>query len=220
VASEEFDKQYFGWIDRKYGAEAAHFDLWREKLKALVGAAKQNQYDAILRDGPAVIDMYPQYVGDASAYQLIADAAKAQGNAGKESEILAAYVHHGGQEPELLKRLAALQESAGQHTQAAATLARLNYVYPVKDEDLHRRLGDLLYAQKQFEGAIREYNAVVASAPVDKAGAEFKLAQAYLAAGQRDKAQESVLAALETAPGYRPAQKLLLELQEPSSKSN
>ncbi len=220
VAPEEFDKQYFGWIDRKYGAEAAHFDMWREKLKALVAAAKRHQYDAILRDGTAVIEIYPQYVGEASAYQLIADAAKAQGNAGKESEILAAYVHHGGQEPELLKRLAALQESAGQHTEAAATLARLNYVYPVKDEDLHRRLGDLLYAQKQFEGAIREYNAVVASAPVDKAGAEFKLAQAYLAAGQRDKAQESVLAALETAPGYRPAQKLLLELQEPSSKSN
>jgi tetratricopeptide (TPR) repeat protein len=220
VAPEDFDKQCLAWIDRKYGGEAAHFDLWREKLKALVAAAKQNQYDAILRDGPAVIDMYPQYVGEASAYQLIADAAKAQGNAGKELEMLAAYVHHGGQEPELLKRLAALQESAGQHTQAAATLARLNYVYPVKDEELHRRLGDLLYAQKQFEGAIREYNAVVVSGPVDKAGAEFKLAQAYLAAGQRDKAQESVLAALETAPGYRPAQKLLLELQEPSSKSN
>ena len=51
---------------------------------------------------------------------------------------------------------------------------------------------------------------------MDKAGAEFELAQAYFAAGQKDKAQESVLAALETAPGYRPAQKLLLELQEPS----
>jgi tetratricopeptide (TPR) repeat protein len=129
-------------------------------------------------------------------------------------------MHEGGQMPALLKRLAALQESAGQHADSAATLERLNYVYPVKDEDLHRRLGDLLYAQKQFEGAIREYHAVVASHPMDKAGAEFKLAQAYLGAGQKDKAQESVLAALETAPGYRPAQKLLLELQEPSPKTN
>jgi cellulose synthase operon protein C len=220
VAPEEFDKQYMAWIDHKYGAEAAHFDMWREKLKALVAAAKQKQYDAVLRDGPAVVDMYPEYVGDANAYELIADTAKAQGNAAKESETLAAYVRHGGQIPDLLKRLAALQESAGQHTQAAATLARLNYVYPVKDEELHRHLGDLLFAQKLFDGAIREYNAVVASHPVDKAGAEFKLAQAYLAAGQKDKAQESVLAALETAPGYRPAQKLLLELQEPSPKTN
>jgi tetratricopeptide (TPR) repeat protein len=90
----------------------------------------------------------------------------------------------------------------------------------VKNEELHQQLGDLLYAQKQFAGAIREYNAVVASHPADKAGAEFKLAQAYFAAGNKDKAQESVLAALETAPGYRPAQKLLLQLQETSPKTN
>jgi hypothetical protein len=54
----------------------------------------------------------------------------------------------------------------------------------------------------------------VASNPVDKAGAEFSLAQAYYAANHKDKAEESVLAALEAAPGYRPAQKLLLELQQ------
>ena len=61
---------------------------------------------------------------------------------------------------------------------------------------------------------------LVASNPLDKAGAEFSLAQAYFAAGQRDKAEDSVLAALETAPGYRPAQKLLLELQETPAKPN
>lgn len=220
LAPEEFDKQYLAWIDKKYGAEAAHFDTWREKLKTLFAAAKQNQYDATLRDGPAVVDMYPEYVGEANAYELIADAAKAQGNAARESEILAAYVHHGGQAPDLLKRLAALQQAAGQNAEAAATLERLNYIYPVKDEELHQHLGDLLYAQKQFGGAICEYNAAVASHPVDKAGAEFKLAQAYFAAGKKDKAQESVLAALETAPGYRPAQKLLLELQEGSPRTN
>jgi tetratricopeptide (TPR) repeat protein len=122
--------------------------------------------------------------------------------------------------PVLLKRLASLQESAGQRAESAATLARLNYVYPLKDEELHRKLGDLLFTQKQYDGAIREYNALVASNPLDKAGAEFSLAQAYVGAGKKDKAQESLLAALETAPGYRPAQKLLLELQEPSPKTN
>jgi tetratricopeptide (TPR) repeat protein len=220
LAPEEFDKQFVAWINQKYGPKAAHFDLWREKLKGLVEAAKQKQYDAVLHEGQAVIAMYPEYVGDASAYELIADAAKAQGDAKSEAAILAAYVVKGGQMPELLKRLAELQDAAGQHAESAATLERLNYIYPVKDEELHHKLGDLLFAQKQYDGAVREYNAVVASNPVDKAGAEFNLAQAYLGAGQRDKAQESVLAALETAPGYRPAQKLLLELQEPSPKTN
>ena len=38
-------------------------------------------------------------------------------------------------------------------------------------------------------------------------------ASAYFAAGRRDKAEEHLLASLEVAPGYRPAQKLLLELE-------
>jgi tetratricopeptide (TPR) repeat protein len=216
LAPEEFDKQYLAWIDHKYGAEAAHFDLWREKVHALVEAMKQKQYEAVLQQGPAVVAIYPEYVGDASAYELIADAAEMKDDAKAEAAMLTAYTHEGGQSPALLKRLAALEDAAGQHADSAATLERLNYIYPVKDEELHQKLGDLLFAEKQYDRAIREYNALVASNPVDKAGAEFKLAQAYFAAGQKDKAQESVLAALETAPGYRPAQKLLLELQEPS----
>ncbi len=218
LAPEEFDKQYLAWLDRKYGAEAAHFDEWREKLKALVAASQQKQYDAVLAQGPAVLTMYPEYVGDANVYELMADADKAKGDAKAEAAILTAYEHEGGQEPAALKRLATLEEAAGQQVEAAATLERVNYIYPVKDEELHRHLGDLLYAQKQYNGAIREYIAVVASNPLDKAGAEFHLAQAYLAAGQKDKAQESVLAALEVAPGYRPAQKMLLELNQSPDK--
>jgi cellulose synthase operon protein C len=219
-APEEFDKQFLEWINQKYGAEAAHFDMWREKLKSLFEAARQKQFDAVLQQGPAILAMYPEYVGDASGYELIADAAEMKGDAKAEAAMLTAYMQEGGQSPALLKRLATLEETAGQHAESAATLERLNYIYPVKDEELHHKLGDLFFAQKQYAGAVREYNALVASNPVDKAGAEFNLAQAYLGAGQRDKAQESVLAALETAPGYRPAQKLLLELQEPSPKTN
>ena len=70
------------------------------------------------------------------------------------------------------------------------------------------------FAQKHYDAAICEYNALVASNPVDKAGAQYDLAQAYFAANEKDKAEQSVLAALETAPGYRPAQKLLLRLQQ------
>jgi tetratricopeptide (TPR) repeat protein len=214
IAPEEFDKQYLAWINQKYGAEAARFDAWHEKLKSLVTAAQQKQYDVVLAQGPEVIALYPEYVGDANAYEVMAYADKAKGDTKAEMAILTAYEHEGGQMPDVLKRLATLEESAGQKTEAAATLERLNYVYPVKDEDLHRRLGDLLYAQKQYDGAIREYKALVASNPVDKAGAEFSLAQAYYSANKKDKAEESVLAALEAAPGYRPAQKLLLELQQ------
>ncbi len=38
------------------------------------------------------------------------------------------------------------------------------------------------------------------------------LAQAYFDAGQKDKAEDNVLQALEAAPDFRPAQKLLLQI--------
>ncbi|HEV2136106.1 MAG TPA: hypothetical protein VGR47_17845 [Terracidiphilus sp.] len=220
LAPAEFDKEYLAWIDAKYGAEVAHFDEWRQKLKALVLASGQKQYDTVRARGPALAAMYPQYVGEANVYEMMADADRAAGDAKAEAAALTTYEHEGGQDPDLLKRLAALDEAGGEKAKAAATLERINYIYPVKDEDLHRRLGDLLYALKDYDGSVREYKALVASQPVDKAGAEFALAQAYFAAGKKDKAEDSVLAALEIAPGFRPAQKLLLQLQQPDASTN
>jgi len=211
---EEFDKQYSAWIDKKYGVKAASFEEWREKLKTLVALAQQKQYDTVLAQGSRVVSIYPEYVGDANAYELMAEAYRSKKDTKAEISVLTEYMRQGGQSPEVLKRLAMLEDDEGQKAEAAATLMRINYIYPVKDEELHRKLGDLLYAQKQYDGAIREYIAVLALSPLDKAGAQFQLAQAYLAAGQKDKAEESVLAALEVAPGYKPAQKMLLELNQ------
>jgi cellulose synthase operon protein C len=220
VTPEQFDAQYLAWINQKYGAQAAHFDEWHQKLKQLVEAMQQKQYDTVLKDGPAVLAMYPEYVEDANVYELMAVADHERKDTKSETAILSLYVRAGGESPDALKRLADLQSAAGDDSAAAATLERLNYIYPVKDEALHRKLGDVLLARKDFDSAIREYNAVIASNPVDKAGAEYNLAQAYFAAGQKDKAEDSVLAALEAAPGYRPAQKLLLELNATTAKPN
>jgi len=219
LSPQEFDKQYQAWIDKQYGAEAAHFDEWRTRLREIVAAEERHDYLTVLKELPTVLQLYPQYVDDANAYVLMAAADKALGSETKAEEtILTEYEHAGGQSPDALKQLAALEAGAGDNAGAIATLERVNYIYPVKDEDLHHRLGDLLFAQKDYDGAIREFNALAVSNPVDKAGAEFELAQAYYAAGQKDKAQDSVLSALEIAPDYRPAQKLLLEIQASAAK--
>jgi hypothetical protein len=44
------------------------------------------------------------------------------------------------------------------------------------------------------------------------AGSHYNLARAYKAAGQNDQAREEAINALEAAPDFRPAQKLLLEV--------
>jgi cellulose synthase operon protein C len=218
VSPEEFDKQYLQWLDERYGTIAANFDKWHHALEQVIEAANQKQYDAVLRQGEAVRSMYPEYIGGANVYEFVASADLARGDKKAAVDILTYYEKMGGEDPGILKKLASLEEELGQAKEAAATLDRINYIYPVHDEDLHRHLGDLWFAQANYPGAIREYTAVVALNPADKAGAQFNLARAYYAAGQRDKAEESVLAALEVAPGYRPAQKLLLEIEHPEQK--
>jgi cellulose synthase operon protein C len=220
VSPEEFDKQYLQWIDQRYGTMAANFDQWRKALVQLAEADKQKQYDAVLQQGEVVRHMYPQYIGDANTYEFLATTDLAKGDKKAATEVLTDYEKMGGEDPTMLKKLASLEEELGQPKEAAATLDRINYIYPVHDEDLHRHLGDLWFAQANYPGAIREYTAVVALNPLDKAGAYFHLAEAYNASGQRDKAEENVLASLEAAPGYRPAQKLLLDLQKDAPKPN
>jgi len=220
LSPEAFDKQYLAWLNQRYGKTVEVFDEWHKLLEHLVAVAKQNQYDEVLREGEVVRPMYPEYIGDANAYEFLAVADLAKGDKKAAAAVLTDYEKMGGEDPSILKKLASLEEELGQPKEAAATLDRINYIYPVHDEELHRHLGDLWFAQANYPGAIREYTAVVALNPLDKAGAQFNLAQAYYASGQRDKAEESVLAALEAAPGYRPAQKLLLEIEHPEQKDS
>ena len=79
-------------------------------------------------------------------------------------------------------------------------------------------LGSLWLDQGNLAGAIREFGAVIAENPVDPAQAHYDLARAYNLNHQQAKAKEEVFAALETAPGFKPAQKLLLELNSTEQK--
>ena len=214
MSTEEFDGQFQTWLYADLGKTAAGFDEWRNRLKAVANSAKSGNNDQVLKDCEEVLRMYPQYVEAANAYEFLAQAYLAKANKQQAAVVLTDYEKTGGQDPQTLEELASLEEELGHPREAAATLDRINYIAPAGDEELHRHLGSLWLGQQNYAGAIREFNAVVAAHPLDAASAQFNLAQAYLAAGQRDKAQEHVLASLEAAPGYRPAQKVLLELQD------
>ena len=212
MSPESFDQDFQRWI---YDStqEPVHFDEWREKFRELAKSAQAKQYDDVIAHGAEVIRLYPEYVGDPDAYEFVAEAYLAKGDKAAASRTLKSYVAAKGWRPDTLMRLAELQEDLGDPAAAAATLDRINSIDPLFSDALHRRLGALWLAQHNQAGAIREFQAVLAMHPLDEASAEFDLAQAYLAAGQKDKAEDAVLASLEAAPGYRPAQKLLLQLK-------
>jgi len=212
ISADDFDKQFLAWLNNDVGKTAANFDPWRKGLRELADAAKAHQDDAVIEEGKAERNLYPDYVYDANAYEFLAEAYEAKGDKAEAETVLTEYEKRGGHDPATLKELASLERELGDSKAAAATLDRINYIYP-NDEQLHRQLGDLWFAQDDYPKAIQEYSAVLAMHPQDLSSARFHLAQAYFAAGQTDKAKENVLEALEAAPDYRPAQKLLLELE-------
>ena len=213
IKPEEFDKRFLAALDAETKKTVDGFDDWRKGLKKVAEEFKAAAYGDMIRDGLAIRDTYPDFVEAGNLYRLLADAYLAKGDKAVAIAELERYVKVGGRSPDTLKQLATLLEEAGDRKEAAAVLDRLNYIQPV-DEDLHHRLGDLWLGLGNAAGAIREYQAVLAKSPTDPATSHFNLAKAYRTANRPEAAKDELLLALEAAPGFRPAQKMLLELSK------
>jgi tetratricopeptide (TPR) repeat protein len=212
IEPAEFDRRFLEYIDADTKNVVEHFDEWKKGLKKVVDLADAKDYDGVIKEGTAIRDMYPDYVENHSVYELLAKAYTAKGNKAAATGELERYAKIGGRDPESLKLLAKQLEEAGRKKDAADVLNRLNFIYPM-DNGAHRTLGALWLDQGNHAGAIREFQAVLAHVPViDPAQSHYDLARAYNANHQPDQAKEELVAALEAAPGFRPAQKLLLEL--------
>jgi tetratricopeptide (TPR) repeat protein len=210
---EEFDKKFLAAIDAETKSVVDGFDDWKKGLKEVAELARSGENEQVIKRSDALRDVYPDYVEAGNLYERRANAFLALDNKPDAIAELEHYAKIGGRNPDTLKQLASLLVEAGRPADAAVVLNRLNYIDPV-DGDLHRRLGDLWFAQNNIDGAIREYQAVLAWKPVDPAAAHFNLAKAYRSANRTDDARDQLVLALETAPGYRPAQKMLLELSQ------
>ena len=208
---EEFDRQFLSWIEAQTKRTVDGFDEWKKTVKRISEYAKEKQWDDVIREGVRVRDLYAEYVEAASVYEFLADAYMAKGEKDKQMAELARYSKIGGRNPVTLKQLAQLQSDAGQKREAAATLERINLIYP-KDEDLHKRLGALYLDLNNPTAAVREFTALVAMPPIDPAGAHYELARALKLANRIEEAKDEVLSSLEAAPNFKPAQRLLLEL--------
>jgi len=210
---EEFDQRFLAELDAETKKTVDGFDDWRKGMKKVAEEYKANDYDGLIRDGVAIRDIYPDYVESGNVYQLLADAYVAKRDKKAAIDDLECYAKVGGRSPDTLKQLATLLEEAGNRKEAAAVLDRLNYIDPI-DEDLHRRLGGLWLSLGNTAGAIREYQAVLAKSPTDPAESHYDLAKAYRTANRPAAAKDELLLSLEAAPGFRPAQKMLLELSQ------
>src|SRR4029079_19183954 len=193
---EEFDAQFFPWIEAKYKKQVEGFEDWTKQLKMLSVAAKNKDWGAVITQGTAIRDLYPDFVEIGNVYEFLATAYLAKEDKAKAMAELERYSSVGGRSPGALKQLADLQSEAGKKREAAATLERLNLIY-LEDDAAHQKLGNLYMDLKNPNGAIRDYQAQLAVGPIDQAGAHFGLAQALQAAGRPADALDEVYNALE-----------------------
>jgi tetratricopeptide (TPR) repeat protein len=189
---EEFDKQFLAWLEPQ-----------TEKTV--------KKWDDAIREGEAIRDMYTDYVEMGSVYEALAQAWIGKGDKAKATAELERYSKVGGRDPESLKELSKLLEEQGRKQEAAAVLERLTLIY-LEDDQAHSRLGALSLDLGHPKIAEREYQAVLDLKPADPAAAHLGMALAYKMENRPDQERDEVISALEAAPNFKPAQKLLLEL--------
>jgi len=211
IEPEEFDRRFLALVEGETKKDVEHFSEWKDDVKKINEAGKAKDYDTVLKLGLGARDLFPDYVEAGSVYEALANAYLAKENKPEAIAELERYVKAGGRNPDSIKLLARLQDESGNKKEAAAVLERLNYIYPM-DAGAHKQLGAYWFDLKAAPDAIREYQAVLADNPTDRAQAHYDLARAYHLNHQDELAKDEVLASLETAPGFKAAQKLLLEL--------
>lgn len=210
---DSFDREFTAWLDHQTGESTKHFDEWKHGLEAAYADEKKGNHDQALKEALAIQPYYPDYTGANSGYELLAQIYFDKGNKSAATEALEHYRDLGGRDPSTLKKLALTEKETGNTKQAVATLKQLNYIYP-EDEAAHRELGGLLLDAGDVSGAVREYQAVLALQPTDVAQSHYELARAFRAAKRLQEAKDQVLLALESAPDFKPAQQLLLQLNQ------
>ncbi len=212
---KEFDEKLMAFIEERYGKSSRGLKDIRAALQTADKALKAKDWAAAVEAAQKAVEGYPNTALRASALEMLGKAYLEQGDKAKARETLRQYAQASGRDPETLKKLAQLEEENQNPQMAAAALKRLIYIAPVGDEDLHRKLGQYYLKLKEPQRALPAFLAQLASKPVDPAGAYYNLARTYVALSRPRDAQDALFQSLELAPGLKPAQKLLLELENP-----
>ncbi|MBI3666328.1 MAG: tetratricopeptide repeat protein [Acidobacteria bacterium] len=212
LKAAEFDKEFAEFLRARTEKVVTSFEPeWRKLMENVVRLAREKKFAEVMEPARRARDLYPDYVEPGNAYEILAEAMLAAGDKEGAAREQERYRVAGGRSPRALKKLAALDSELGRRDDAIHVLGQLLWIFP-GDEELLARLGDLLLEEKQAQRAVRELESLLALKPIDPAGAHYNLARAYYQLQDREKTREHLLEALEAAPGYRPAQKLLLEI--------
>jgi cellulose synthase operon protein C len=211
VTPEEFDKAFQDFMRERFGKYLTDPKRWKDLMTKAHTALEARNWSAARESAQAAIDMLPEFTASGSAYDMLVEAEEGAGKSEAAIAALVAWRKAGGWDPAAMRKLGALLLAAKRNAEATEVLAAVNYADPLA-VDGHDQLGQLLLDQNKGADALREYRVLLALNPLDTAAANFGLARSYRQTGDNVQARRFLLESLDTAPNFRPAQKLLLEM--------
>jgi tetratricopeptide (TPR) repeat protein len=211
ISPEEFDKQFNEFMSKRYAAYIADPKRWPDLMERAHRMLDARNWVEARDAAQAAVTMFPEFTSGGSAYIVLAEALEGAGDVSGSIGALQSWRAAGGWDPAGLRKLGALLLAAKRDAEAAEVLAAVNYADPLVTEG-HDQLGQRLLAQNKGDAALREYQVLSRLQPDDTVIANYGMARAYRIKGDQQQARRHLLESLETAPNYRPAQHLLLEM--------
>jgi tetratricopeptide (TPR) repeat protein len=211
VTPAEFDAEFKVFMEQRFAPYLKDPNRWPELLRRAHTMLESRNWREARDAAQAAITMLPEYTSAGSAYEVQAAAEDGAGNADAAIAAWQAWRKAGGWTPTGMRKLGELLLAANRTAEATELLAAVNWSDPLTP-DVHDQLGRLLVEQNRGAEALREFQVLLALRPLDTAAANFGLAQALRLTGDNARARRRLLESLETAPNYRPAQRMLLEM--------
>ena len=160
-----------------------------------------------------LVRLYPDDTGADSSYRLLAQVHRGLNEVAEEQAMLARWAGLDATATEAFLRLMELGEAAGDWGTVAENAERFLAVNPLVPAP-HRYLARASEELGRRDTARRSYEKLLQLDPPDPANVHFRVARLLAAGGDTVPARRHVLQALEEAPRYRDALRLLLQLQE------
>ena len=214
LSTDEFDAQFSEFFTAEFGNQLEQLDEWNTVRVQANKALSDESWDSALEAAQQAIDMMPAYVEVDSPYLTKARALAGQENIDAQMVTLETFWRNGGYEARALFALAKHLQEQARLDDAISVLQSQLLVAPF-DLELHFLLGDILIQREQAGEALTEYQVALALNPLDKAAAHYRIGNALYQLGDLEQSRHNVLTALDAAPHYRPAQKLLQSILTP-----
>ncbi len=155
--------------------------------------------------------LFPQYAQRGNPYQLLAQMYLERKRENEALDQLEKWIRLDGDSREPLIKAADIYGKRKDWVSLVRVLERSIYIHPY-DMKTQKELGEALLKMEDWEPAIAAYQTLVALNTTDPVEAHLDLAAAFFASGNMKAAKQETLRALEIAPSYGKAQRLLLKL--------